>query len=205
MVKPSEIVIRITQDVPTINKITFTARCPPAENAECICSSSAGMGELGWGWWFNGEYVERCTTQWYHILCVTKINLENIFYVGLESSRKHNNYVFGKNKDWGGSFKLLFIFLLFIALLRRGWYRHKQGRGSESNPQSVEATLWQQTCSHPQPEHVTSDVSKAALAIYIALVFLGSIVKTLILSCGFEVFFAHNNWKVKSLTFEKAL
>ena len=30
---------------------------------------------------------------------VTKINLENIFYVGLESSRKHNNYVFGKNKD----------------------------------------------------------------------------------------------------------
>ena len=31
------------------------------------------------------------------------------------------------------------------------------------------------------------------------------VVKTLILSCGFEVFFAYNNWEAKSLTFEKAL
>ena len=116
MLKPSEIVIRITQDVPTINKITFRARCQPGENAECICTKT----ELGQPacWRSNGEYV--CTYVVRHndiTSFVTKINLENIFYVGLESSRKHNNYVFGKNKDWGGSFKLLFIFLLFIASL----------------------------------------------------------------------------------------
>ena len=98
MLKPSEIVIRITQDVPTINKITFRACCQPGENAECICTKTE-LGEPAC-WRSNGEYV--CTYVVRHndiTSFVTKINLENIFYVGLESSRKHNNYVFGKNKS----------------------------------------------------------------------------------------------------------
>ena len=139
MLKPSEIVIRITQDVPTINKITFRARCQPGENAECICTKTE-LGEPAC-WRSNGEYV--CTYVVRHndiTSFVTKINLENIFYVGLESSRKHNNYVFGKNKDWGGSLELLFIFLLFIALLRCGGsYRNTQAR---SEVQSEPTNKW---------------------------------------------------------------
>ena len=42
-------------------------------------------------------------------------NKPSRYFVGFESSRKHNNYVFGKNKEREGSLKLLFIFLLFIA------------------------------------------------------------------------------------------
>ena len=61
MLKPSEIVIRITQHrmFPAINKITFGARCQPGENA-FLYQNPAGRAELGW-WWrrLNGEYVDQ--------------------------------------------------------------------------------------------------------------------------------------------------
>ena len=134
MLKPSEIVIRITQDVPTINKITFRACCQPGENAECICTKTE-LGEPAC-WRSNGEYV--CTYVVRHndiTSFVTKINLENIFYVGLESSRKHNNYVFGKNKDWGGSLKLLFIFFVIYCSATLRWLISTQ-------PGQVGSQIW---------------------------------------------------------------
>ena len=97
MLKPSEIVIRITQDVPTINKITFRAPSVSQQKMQnaFVLSWESWPGGGGGGLMENMYVVRHNDITSF----VTKINLENIFYVGLESSRKHNNYVFGKNKD----------------------------------------------------------------------------------------------------------
>ena len=47
MLKPSEIVIRITQDVPAINKITFGAHCQPRRKCRMHLYQKAGGGGGG--------------------------------------------------------------------------------------------------------------------------------------------------------------